>query len=228
MIRTLLLDAAGTLIEPAEPVAAVYARHFAASGWPVPEPALRDAFRAVFTAAPPPAYETAGDGDAAERRWWRGVVEDVLRACGVSPEPGPMEECFVGLFDHYAAGPAWRVFPEVRPALEEWKKEGLRLAVVSNFDLRLHGILADLGLTGFFETVVTSADAWARKPSPGIFRLALDRLGVEATAAAHVGDHPVADGEGGAGVGLKAFVLRRPEVTLKDAKDWLERKKRAK
>ncbi|HEY8962516.1 MAG TPA: HAD family hydrolase, partial [Luteolibacter sp.] len=141
MIRAILLDAAGTLIRPSEPVADVYARHFAAAGWPVEAARLNDAFRSAFGGADDPGYRDFPDGDSAERAWWRKVVAATARHAGLVLPGDALERCFAGLFEHYASGDAWAVFPEVRLQLERWRANGFRLAVVSNFDRRLHGIL---------------------------------------------------------------------------------------
>lgn len=216
VIRALLFDAAGTLIEPAEPVAEVYARHFAAAGWCIGAPSIRAAFGTVFSEAAPPDYRSADDGDLAEKAWWREVVFGTLESCGV--EVCSYREralaCFDGLFRHYAAPGAWRVFPEVPAVLEEARRAGLATGVVSNFDRRLHGILDGLGLS--FGFVLTSADACVRKPDPSIFLQALARLGMSPSEVLHVGDSPAADREGARGVGIRPFLVERPERDLRD------------
>lgn len=221
MIRAILLDAAGTLIRPSEPVADVYARYFAATGWPVDAGRLSDAFRSAFGGAGDPSYPDYPEGDLAERAWWRNVVAATARAAGVEMPDEALERCFAGLFEHYASGDAWAVFPEVRQQLARWRSRGFLLAVVSNFDRRLHRILDELDLASAFDAVVCSADARARKPDSAIFRQALDRLDVSPVEAVHIGDCQVADGGGAAGLGIAGFVLERPEITLLDADRWL-------
>ena len=77
----------------------------------------------------------------------------------------------------------------------------LRLAVVSNWDVALHGYLEELALADHFATVVTSAEAGAPKPDPRIFELALERLRVPPQRALHVGDSE-ADEEGARAAGM--------------------------
>lgn len=221
MIRAILLDAAGTLIRPFEPVADVYARHFTAAGWPVEASHLSDAFRSAFEGAGDPSYGDFPEGDLAERAWWRKVVMATARHARVEMPDEALERCFHGLFQHYASGGAWTVFPEVRSQLARWRANGFRLAVVSNFDRRLHHILDELDLASAFGEVICSADAGARKPDPAIFRQALDRLCVSPAEAVHIGDCPVADGRGAGDLGIAGFVLKRPEITLLDADRWL-------
>ena len=55
-IDAILLDAAGTLIAPAEPVAETYARFARQHGVEIEIAKLKDAFRAVFDDMPPMAF----------------------------------------------------------------------------------------------------------------------------------------------------------------------------
>ncbi len=214
MLQALFLDAAGTLIEPAEPVADVYARAAAAFGQPVEAAVVRRWFGVAFSGIADPQYGSHPDGDAAEREWWRQVVGTVFeKSLGASAPDGFPSPCFEALFEHYAEPAAWRVFPEVPGVLAEARAAGLRLAVVSNFDLRLHGILAGHGL--HFDEVITSADARARKPDAAIFRMALDRLGLQSREVLHAGDSPVADIDGAAAAGIDACLICRPASDLR-------------
>ena len=87
------------------------------------------------------------------------------------------------------------------PALERIRAAGLSLACVSDWDIGLEEQLAKVGLDRLFETILTSAEAGAPKPEPPIFERALQRLGVQANRAAHVGDGE-ADREGASAVGM--------------------------
>jgi putative hydrolase of the HAD superfamily len=214
VIRALFLDAAGTVIEPAESVAEVYARHAAAFGHPVEPAAVKQWFGAAFSGVGDPYYREYADGDAAERQWWMRVVDLVFNKTLGAPLPeGSFRPCFEALFAHYADPSAWRVFPEVPQVLEEARAAGLQLAVVSNFDRRLHGILAGHGLR--FDAVITSAEACARKPEPAIFQAALAVLGRHPKEVLHAGDSPSADIEGAARAGIGACLVKRPDHDLR-------------
>jgi putative hydrolase of the HAD superfamily len=214
VLQALFLDAAGTLIEPAEPVADVYARTAASFGQIVEPAEVKRWFGAAFGGISDPEYDAYVDGDTAERAWWSHVVNIVYyKTLGVPLPEGFFWPCFEALFAHYADPAAWRVFPEVPGVLADARAAGLRLAVVSNFDLRLHGILAGHGLD--FDAVITSADARARKPDPVIFRTALERLGLQPHEVLHAGDSPLADIEGAAAVGIAARLISRPATDLR-------------
>jgi HAD superfamily hydrolase (TIGR01509 family) len=91
--------------------------------------------------------------------------------------------------------------PGAVAAVLELERLGLRLAVVSNWDVALHGYLEQLGLAGRFAAIVTSAEAGASKPDPRIFELALKRLRVRPERALHIGDSE-ADEEGARAAGM--------------------------
>jgi putative hydrolase of the HAD superfamily len=90
--------------------------------------------------------------------------------------------------------------PGARETVRRLQLRGLALCVVSNWDVGLEEHLARLGV---HLPVVTSAEAGAPKPDPAIFRLALERLGVEPERALHVGDSP--EDEAGARAAGMAF-----------------------
>jgi putative hydrolase of the HAD superfamily len=79
---------------------------------------------------------------------------------------------------------------------------GMKLAVVSNWDVGLHRQLRELGLDSLVDAVVTSAEAGAPKPSRAIFDLALRRLAADASRTVHVGDD-AADAEGARAAGIR-------------------------
>ena len=81
--RGLLIDAMGTLLEPADPVAVTYARKAAALGVTVLPEQMGAAFAAAYGAAPPMAFpdRTVKSLDQQEKEWWL--------ACVGTPSSGP-------------------------------------------------------------------------------------------------------------------------------------------
>jgi HAD superfamily hydrolase (TIGR01509 family) len=79
--------------------------------------------------------------------------------------------------------------PKVPRLLGRLRDAGYRLGVVSNSDGRVGGFLEAAGLAPYFTTIVDSFRVKIEKPDPGIYRIALDALGVPAHRAVHVGDH---------------------------------------
>ena len=123
-------------------------------------------------------------------------------ARGRLPEP-------VELVDSLLASLRFRAFPEVREALCDYRARGLRLVVVSNWDVSLHDRLRELELTPMLDGVLTSAEAGARKPSAAIFERALGLAGVGSAEAIHVGDSIDEDVAGAEGAGIDPVLVRR-------------------
>jgi putative hydrolase of the HAD superfamily len=118
-----------------------------------------------------------------------------LEAAGAEVEPGS----FVGSFMDAIA---FETMPGAIETVAGLRARGLELAVVSNWDVGLAEHLERIGAASLFSAVVTSAEAGAAKPDPAVFRLALERLGVEPARALHVGDE-AADEEGARAAGMR-------------------------
>ncbi len=72
--------------------------------------------------------------------------------------------------------------------LDALRRRGYRIAVVSNADGRVRGLLEAAGLAPHLEFVVDSAEVGVEKPDPRIFHAATERLGLPPAACAYVGD----------------------------------------
>ena len=113
------------------------------------------------------------------------------------------------MFQEYLKPNNWMVYPDVPEALRTLKREGLKLAVVSNWDSGLAALLRGLGLLPYFDEVVASAAVGYRKPDAAIFDIACERLALPAASCVHVGDNVEADGDGATAAGLRAVILDR-------------------
>jgi putative hydrolase of the HAD superfamily len=80
---------------------------------------------------------------------------------------------------------------------------------VSNWDVSLHDVLAELDWTARFDVVVTSAELGVAKPDPRLFLVALDALGVAPAGAVHVGDDLEADVAGARAAGVRPVLIDR-------------------
>jgi len=103
----------------------------------------------------------------------------------------------------------FRAYPEVPRTLEALRRRGIRLVVVSNWDVSLHERLAETGLAPLLDGAVASAEAGVAKPAAEIFERGLALAGVRASDAVHVGDSEVEDVEGARAAGLRAVLLSR-------------------
>ncbi len=118
-------------------------------------------------------------------------------------------ELFPAVFARFARADAWRIHDDVLPALDELSGRGFRLAVVSNWDIRLRSLLKDLKLMSFFETVSISGEVGFPKPSPVLFEHVLKKLGLPGDAVVHVGDSVQEDVSAARNSGLAGILIRR-------------------
>jgi len=206
--RALLLDAMGTLIGLRSSVGSTYASAAAEHGIAVDPAGIDHHFPTIYRKAPPLAFPGLVGEEllTAERQWWGDRIDDVLQAAGGAAAPPALRS---DLFDRFADPALWQVYADVPERLRAWHSSGLRLAVVSNFDQRLDGLLVGLGLADWLELVVVSSRAGAAKPSPEPFRQALTSLGLAPHQAWHVGDSPE-DAQGASAAGLRCLLVRRP------------------
>ncbi|MCF8720807.1 HAD family hydrolase [Nitrospina gracilis] len=105
-----------------------------------------------------------------------------------------------------------KVYPETVAVLDDLKRKGIRLGVVSN--TTNPGYMKDreqemVGLRDYFEFSIYSSEVPFRKPHPTIFQIAIDRLGVPAECILFVGDNPVADIAGAQAVGMRTAWVNR-------------------
>jgi putative hydrolase of the HAD superfamily len=84
----------------------------------------------------------------------------------------------------------------------------------------LRRVLEGQGVLGCFSELTFSDEVGVRKPAAEIFRLTLEKLGVNAAEAVHVGDDPVLDVAGARGAGLRVIQVvsgdRAPAETPPD------------
>ncbi|MDE0835012.1 MAG: HAD-IA family hydrolase [Akkermansiaceae bacterium] len=218
--KWIAFDAAGTLFETAQPVENVYADCFSTLGFGLPEKTWKTAFRRAFELTPDPIYAEPGKGDETEKEWWRELVRNAALSTGIRPDPETLNTAFDELFDHYAVGSSWSLFPETKSVLTDLNSKGVGLAVVSNFDSRLHPVLEELGITSHFDFILTSADAGARKPSPSILHSLMEKANTTPSDICLVGDSELADDGAADAAAIPFFHIKRPTTDLSHFSNW--------
>jgi putative hydrolase of the HAD superfamily len=198
--RAVLLDALGTLVE-LEPPWPLLRSQLAARGVAVTEAQARAALLEEI------AYYRAHHDEAADAD---GLADLRDRCATVLDAALPAHARGVpDLRDALLASLRFRPYPEVPAVLGALRAGGVRLVVVSNWDVSLHEALAATGLAPLVDGAVSSAEAGAAKPAPAIFERALELAGVRAAEALHVGDSADADVAGAEAAGLRALLVDR-------------------
>jgi putative hydrolase of the HAD superfamily len=197
VIRTLLLDAGGTIVFPNF---RRIADEFAKDGVSVEPATLARAEAQVRFDLDHPDIVSATDD--AER--WARYMENLARAAGIGCLP---TGAFARLKDYHDTTNLWEdVPPDIAPALESLRAR-FRLGVVSNANGTVRAKLERLGIARHFETIVDSHEEEIEKPDPRIFRIALRRMKAAPAETAYVGDLYHVDVVGARAAGLTAFLL---------------------
>lgn len=143
----------------------------------------------------------------------RGIAVLVRRALeaslGRAAEATLLERAQALFAAHYERenGRAARPFPGVVEGLAAMRAQGLRLACVTNKHSRFTlPLLGKTSLERFFDAVVTSDIAGARKPDPAVFLHACRLLGVAPAEACAIGDS-ANDAEGARAAGCRVLLV---------------------
>jgi len=130
----------------------------------------------------------------------------VLKEAGITPDEkvvlrllGMMQQAKMNLV----------LFDDVTAALDDLKRRGYKVGLISNIEQDMTTTLDKLGLSKRLDIVVTSQDAGFTKPQPEIFRYALEKAGVAAAEAVYVGDQYQVDVLGANSAGMQGILIDR-------------------
>jgi HAD superfamily hydrolase (TIGR01549 family) len=136
---------------------------------------------------------------------WVRFTEDILR--GMGAEGPDLREIALEITRGWENSDNFELYEDALPTLGRLRELGLKLGLVSN---------TSRDLDQFVRHFRIDVDAWISsgthgkvKPSPTIFRAALDLLEAEPERTAMVGDSPEDDVEGARAFGMRAFLIDR-------------------
>jgi HAD superfamily hydrolase (TIGR01549 family) len=143
---------------------------------------------------------------------WVAFTERIVRGMGGDGERA--HECAVAIERAWEEHGNFDLYEDALPVLEELRRIGLKLGLVSNGARDLEAFVVHHRLD-VDAAVGSRAHGWT-KPHETIFRAALERLDVQPEEAAMVGDSVEDDVEGARALGMRAFLVDRenryPEV----------------
>jgi putative hydrolase of the HAD superfamily len=198
-----LFDAGDTLLAPAPSFQGRFVAVAADHGLPLEEAAVDAAIADAVRAASWPSDWT---DPATQRSFWVDFYRQVLAGLG---HDGDGAELADALYRAFSDPAGYRLFDDVRPALEELAGWGVTLGVVSNFEPWLEDILALQGVDHLFAAVAISGKLGVAKPDPAIFWWAVQEAGADLAATVHVGDQPVNDVDAARVAGLTPVLIDR-------------------
>lgn len=114
--------------------------------------------------------------------------------------------------------------PGVMRFLQRLEREGFAMAVATSAsEIRTFATIERLGLSGYFDAIVTASDVSAGKPDPAVYRLACERLQIEAEQAIAFDDAP-AGVQSARSAGMRCIGVTsngRSEQLLRAGAEWV-------
>jgi putative hydrolase of the HAD superfamily len=208
MIEIVFLDAGETLVHPHPSFPELFAEVCRRAGSPV---SAGDVAAVQQRLAPHLVdlgeetgvqYPSLSPNDS--RTFWGYLYRRLLGELGLVDE-----SLVTTLYETFSSAASYRLYEDALPALRALQDAGRRVGLVSNFEGWLEEMLVELEVGHLFDVKVISGVEGVEKPDPRIYRLALQRAGVDAQAAIHVGDSPALDIEPSLSVGMNAVLLDR-------------------
>jgi FMN hydrolase / 5-amino-6-(5-phospho-D-ribitylamino)uracil phosphatase len=138
---------------------------------------------------------------------WVAFTERIVRGMG-GDGPGA-RACASEMVAAWERHEHFTLYDDVPPVLEELRRHGLKLGLVSNGQRDLERFVVHHRID--VDVAVGSAAFGRTKPHPSIFLAALEQLDVRPAHAAMVGDSYEDDIEGARALGMTAYLLDRDE-----------------
>ena len=147
---------------------------------------------------------------------WLRYQTTVLTEAGIDVPEDPATLLKILKRGQELQGYNFALFDDVLSTLKILKQRDLIIGLLTNLTTDMKPIYSELGLEPYINFVVTAGEVETDKPEPPIFLMALQRAGVNASEAVHVGDQPKIDITGARGVGITPILIDRynlyPEV----------------
>lgn len=212
--RVIFLDAVGTLFGVKGSVGEIYSQIAQEFGVEVWADTLNKTFIQSFQAAPPPIFPDAEEQDIPQREfdWWLDIGRNTFEQAGVLQKFPDFSTFFSELYIHFGTANPWFIYPDVLPALVNWRRMGIELGILSNFDSRIYSVLQSLELREYFQSITICTQAGAAKPDSKIFAIALEKHHCSSEAAWHIGDSLTEDYHGAREAGLRGIWINRQTV----------------
>jgi len=120
----------------------------------------------------------------------------------------PSDDTLAALAASYAQIPFRRVLQDEAIALlDELRRRGFKLGIVSDWEDTLEDLLRELGVMERVDALAVSAIVGVTKPDPRIFQAALDQAGASAEESLHIGDYLELDIAGAHAAGMQALLF---------------------
>jgi putative hydrolase of the HAD superfamily len=207
-IRAVFFDLYDTLVGFDPPREVVQARAMEPFGFVVDKDgidagyAMADALMAEQTAQAP----LSDLAPEAQSRFFERYEQLILRGAGHEVELRKAGEVWKAVRRQEYG---FALYEDVMPALKALRSNGYVVGVITNMSQPGQDVAEKMGFRDNVDFTISSMDVGVSKPDPMMFRAALERAGVEASAAVHVGDQLETDIDGARGAGINPILIDR-------------------
>jgi putative hydrolase of the HAD superfamily len=136
---------------------------------------------------------------------WIAFTEQIMVGMGGAPDR--CRDCAVEMVHEWERHENFHLYEDALPTLDEMRRHGLRVGLVSNGQRDLAEFAEHHGLD--VDVTVGSTAHGRIKPHPSIFESALAALDVQPSEAVMVGDSYTDDVEGARALGIRAVLVDR-------------------
>jgi HAD superfamily hydrolase (TIGR01549 family) len=137
---------------------------------------------------------------------WNLYFRTIFRHSGVT-DAAIVESVLEELRAIHRTSNLWEIVPPDVPVALDHLKGRYRLSVISNANGTVREKLRRVGLLGYFETVIDSAEEGIEKPDPRIFHSAVKRTGAKIEESLYIGDMYHIDVAGARAAGMDVVLL---------------------
>src|SRR5688572_14731059 len=186
-VEIVFFDAGETLVHPHPSFPELFAQIITEAGHPIDA----DDVATVQQRLAPHLVDLAEDSGVVapsldpddSKKFWTFLYRRLLEELALEPDDSLANL----LYSKFSDVSSYALFDDVVPSLKAVAEAGHRIGLISNFEGWLDEMLVELEVGDVFEVKIISGLVGIEKPDPAIYELALDKAGVDASAAAHVG-----------------------------------------
>lgn len=163
---------------------------------------LMDSFRYMSN-----KYPNFGKNKINWLTWWTQVVRLTFES--QLPKTVDIDTIAERLIDEFRTPKCWCIADGAKSLLCLLCSRGYSVGVISNFDPRLFDILQSMGISKYFDFILTSYECGYSKPDEKIFKIALKRCPQQPKAieSLHIGDDFKNDYKGAKAAGWNALLI---------------------
>ncbi len=180
---TVVFDAVGTLIFAQPSIAEAYRSAAVRCGWSGNLADIDSRFSTAFKSTSGREHDLV-TSEAIQCVRWREVVGRVFAEL----PHGTVDSIFADLWKHFAQPTSWSIYPDALATIELLDANQIPWCIASNFDARLHQVLAGLPELARCQRVFCSSEVGFDKPSADFYYQIELALGLDSTQLIMVGD----------------------------------------